>query len=147
MDACDRPIVVTLHTVLPNPTGHLREVTQQIVDRASAIVVLANAAVDMIRENFDVPPERVHMIPHGVPIFTRKGDNTPAYQGAPGLSGPSAAVNVRIDRSQQGDRVRHPGLAARWSRNIRKHCTWSSGETHPVIRSREGEHTETCLST
>jgi len=138
MDACDRPVVVTLHTVLPEPKGHFRHVTQEIIDRAAAIVVLANAAVPMIRDNYDVPPERVHMIPHGVPLFTRKETIRRrtklllGFQGRRllstfGLIGPSKAIEYVIQ-----------GLPA-VVENHPDALYLVLGETHPVIRSREGE--------
>lgn len=138
MAACDRPVVVTLHTALPEPSGHFREVTQEIVNMASAVVVLANSAVPLILQNYDVPPERVHMIPHGVPVFTRKETirrrtkTLLAFGGRRllstfGLIGPSKAIEYVI-RGLPTVVESHPDA-----------LYLVLGETHPVIRSREGE--------
>jgi polysaccharide biosynthesis protein PslF len=138
MAACDRPIVVTMHTVLPNPDGHFRRVTQDIFDLAAAVVVLANSAVPLVLDNYDVPPERVHMIPHGVPVFTRKetirrrtksllGFSGRRLLSTFGLIGPSKAIEYVIE-----------GLP----KVVEHHADvlyLVLGETHPVIRSREGE--------
>jgi hypothetical protein len=42
IERLEKPVVVTLHTVLPHPEGRFREVTQKLLDRASAVVVLAS---------------------------------------------------------------------------------------------------------
>ncbi|HEV3312415.1 MAG TPA: hypothetical protein VG815_18035, partial [Chloroflexota bacterium] len=138
MAACDRPMVVTMHTVLPHPEGHFQEVTQEIVDLASAVVVLAKSAVPLILDNYNIPPDRLHMIPHGVPMFTRKetirrrtktllGFGGRRLLSTFGLIGPSKAIEYVI----QGLPTvveHHPEV-----------LYLVLGETHPVIRSREGE--------
>jgi glycosyltransferase involved in cell wall biosynthesis len=138
MAACDRPVVLTLHTVLPNPEGHFREVTQQMINQASAVVVLAHSAIPLVLEHYDVPRERVHVIPHGVPVFTRKETirrRTKSLLGFTGrrllstfgLIGPSKAIEYVIQGLPQVVE-KHPDV-----------LYLVLGETHPVIRSREGE--------
>ena len=138
MAACNRPIVVTLHTVLPRPEGHFREVTQEIINMASAVVVLAKSAMPLVVDNYEVPPERVHMIPHGVPTFTRKetirrrtktllGFTGRRMLSTFGLIGPSKAIEYVI-QGLPPVVADHPDV-----------LYLVLGETHPVIRSREGE--------
>jgi len=133
-----KPVVLTLHTVLPRPEGRFREVTQRLLDRVEAVVVLANAAVPMILDNYDLPPERIHMIPHGIPNFTRKEairrrtKKLLGFEGRPllstfGLIGPSKAIEYVIQAL--------PAI-------VEQHPTvlyLVIGETHPHIRKREGE--------
>src|SRR5579884_3850133 len=138
MAACERPIVVTLHTVLPEPGGHFREVTQEMIDQSAAVVVLAHAAVPLILENYRVPPERVHVIPHGVPVFTRKetirrrtksllGFSGRRLLSTFGLIGPSKAIEYVIQALPHIVEA-HPDV-----------LYLVLGETHPVLRSRDGE--------
>jgi glycosyltransferase involved in cell wall biosynthesis len=133
-----KPVVVTLHTVLPHEEGRHREITQQMLDQASAVVVLANAAVPMILQNFNVPPERVHMIPHGIPNFTRKeairrrtkkllGLGERPLLSTFGLIGPSKAIEYVI-QALPTIVEQHPHV-----------LYLVIGETHPHIRQREGE--------
>src|SRR5579872_4705947 len=56
-----KPVVLTLHTVLSRPEGRFREVTQELLDEAAGVVVLARAAKPMILENFRIEAERVHV--------------------------------------------------------------------------------------
>jgi glycosyltransferase involved in cell wall biosynthesis len=133
-----RPVVLTLHTVLPRPEGRFREVTQRLLDRVEAVVVLANAAVPMILDNYDLPPERIHMIPHGIPNFTRKEairrrtKKLLGFEGRPllstfGLIGPSKAIEYVI-QALPAIVAQHPNV-----------LYLVIGETHPHIRKREGE--------
>jgi hypothetical protein len=51
MRRIQKPIVLTMHTVVGKPTGHFKEVTQALLDAASSVVVLAQAAVPLILNN------------------------------------------------------------------------------------------------
>jgi glycosyltransferase involved in cell wall biosynthesis len=133
-----KPIVLTLHTVLPHPEGKFKEVTQEMFDIASAIVVLARSAVPLLLNNFDVPPQHVHVIPHGIPLFTRKesirrrtkkllGLGDRPLLSTFGLIGPSKAIEYVIQALPK---------IVEASPNV---LYLVIGETHPHIRKREGE--------
>jgi glycosyltransferase involved in cell wall biosynthesis len=138
MRRLEKPVVVTMHTVLPHPEGKFREVTQCMLNEASAVVVLARAAVPLILDNYDLPPERIHVIPHGIPNFTRKesirrrtkqllnlGDRP--LLSTFGLIGPSKAIEYVIE-ALPAIVAHHPNV-----------LYLVIGETHPHIRQREGE--------
>lgn len=138
MRRLEKPAVVTLHTVLPRPEGRLKEVTQALLDEASAVVVLARAAVPRILDNFDLPPERLHVIPHGIPVFTRKesirrrtkkllGLGDRRLLSTFGLIGPSKAIEYVIQAM--------PTIVEQNPDTL----YLVIGETHPHIRKREGE--------
>jgi glycosyltransferase involved in cell wall biosynthesis len=138
MQHLNKPVVVTLHTVLPRPEGKFREVTQAMLDRAAAVVVLARAAVPMILDNYDMPAERLHVIPHGIPVFTRKesirrrtkkllGLGTRPLLSTFGLIGPSKAIEYVIQAL--------PSIVEHQPNVL----YLVIGETHPHIRQREGE--------
>jgi len=61
------PAVATLHTVLREPSPHQRSVLKDLVDIAEATVVMSSAAADLLHTAYGVHPDRVHVIPHGVP--------------------------------------------------------------------------------
>jgi len=61
------PIVTTMHTVLRNPSVHFRAVTDELAELSDRIVVMAERAVDILREEYGVSPEKVAVIPHGIP--------------------------------------------------------------------------------
>ena len=133
-----KPIVMTMHTVIPPTSGRFQEVTQQLLDEASAVVVLANAAVPIIMDNYVLPHERLHVIPHGIPNFTRKeairrrtkkllGFGERPLLSTFGLIGPSKAIEYVI-QALPAIVQQHPEV-----------LYLVIGETHPHIRQREGE--------
>jgi glycosyltransferase involved in cell wall biosynthesis len=61
------PVVTTMHTVLPAPNDDQRKVVRELVALSDRVVVMADGARQILREVYDVPPEKVVMIPHGIP--------------------------------------------------------------------------------
>jgi glycosyltransferase involved in cell wall biosynthesis len=138
MRRLERPIILTLHTVPGNPQGHFKEVTQKMLDEASAVVVLAQAAVPLVLNIYDISPDRIHMIPHGIPNFTRKeairrrtkkllGLGERPLLSTFGLIGPSKAIEYVVQAL--------PAIVERHANVL----YLVIGETHPHIRQREGE--------
>jgi glycosyltransferase involved in cell wall biosynthesis len=60
------PTIVVLHTVLPAPTPHQREVLERVCSRSSAVVVMTEAARSILAGGYTVDMARVRVIPHGV---------------------------------------------------------------------------------
>jgi glycosyltransferase involved in cell wall biosynthesis len=63
----DMPIVTTFHTVLAAPTPQQNRVTKRIIDASSRIVVMAEKGRALLRATHHVPPDRIVVIPHGIP--------------------------------------------------------------------------------
>ncbi|MEE9212019.1 MAG: glycosyltransferase family 4 protein, partial [Phycisphaeraceae bacterium] len=61
------PVVTTLHTVLNKPTDSQREVLMKIAESSDRLVVLADRAVQFLRDIYKVPENKIVMIPHGIP--------------------------------------------------------------------------------
>jgi glycosyltransferase involved in cell wall biosynthesis len=61
------PTVVTLHSVLRGPTPSQRQIVGELIDTASATVVMSQAAASLLGAAYGVDPARVEIIPHGVP--------------------------------------------------------------------------------
>ena len=61
------PIVSTLHTVLSEPSPAQRSVLNEIVAVSSKVVVMAEKGREMLRSTYDVPAEKIEVIPHGIP--------------------------------------------------------------------------------
>jgi glycosyltransferase involved in cell wall biosynthesis len=62
-----RPLVATLHTVLKNPNEQQKLVLQETARLADRLVVMAEVAKEFLRDSFDIPSEKVVVIPHGIP--------------------------------------------------------------------------------
>ena len=62
-----KPVAVSLHTILPDPTDEHRRLARAICRMASAVVVLSETGRDILTTVYDVDPEKVRVIHHGVP--------------------------------------------------------------------------------
>jgi len=61
------PIVTTLHTVMPEPSTHLRQLTEELVRLSDRVVMMTHGAVQLLQEVYGAPPDKLAMIPHGIP--------------------------------------------------------------------------------
>jgi glycosyltransferase involved in cell wall biosynthesis len=100
------PIVTTLHTVLSDPTKVQRGVIARIVEASSKVVVMAEKGRELLRSVYQVPDEKIEVIPHGIPEFAfvepdeakaRLGFGNKAVILTFGLLSPNKGVEVVID--------------------------------------------------
>jgi glycosyltransferase involved in cell wall biosynthesis len=134
--AVRKPTTVSLHTVLPEPSANHLRVARAICATASAVIVLSQTGRDILIERYGVDPEKVRVIHHGVPdVPFRDTDGPKARFG----------VGQRMVISTFGLINRGKGLefAIEAMRDIVKQHPEALylilGQTHPVIRRKEGE--------
>src|SRR6478736_4381127 len=65
----DMPVVTTCHTVLSRPTPAQYNVLRKIAELSSIMVVMAEKARELLHTVYDVPVEKIEVIPHGIPDF------------------------------------------------------------------------------
>jgi glycosyltransferase involved in cell wall biosynthesis len=63
----DMPLVVTLHTVLEQPSEAQQVVLKRILDRAEEVIVMVGKGAEILQRKYGVRADRIHVIPHGVP--------------------------------------------------------------------------------
>src|SRR5947209_17239307 len=61
------PVVTTLHTVLREPRADQRRVMHELATLSTRLVVMAERGRRMLQEIYQVPPEKIDLIPHGIP--------------------------------------------------------------------------------
>jgi glycosyltransferase involved in cell wall biosynthesis len=67
LEALRKPVVTTLHTVLPEPHPSHRRALQLIGERSAAVVVMTETARRLLSKEYGVRESRIRVIPHGVP--------------------------------------------------------------------------------
>ena len=128
--ALTAPSIVVLHTVLPDPTKHQREVLEKVAQLAGAIVVMTETARRLLAEGYTVDPHKVSVIPHGVSdwsavaVAPHPGRRTMLTWG---LIGPGKGIEWGI-RAMAELAESEPQL----------HYL-VAGQTHPKVVDREGE--------
>ncbi len=63
------PLIVTLHTVLREPSPGQKNIVQEIGRAAHRIVVMSRKAVDFLTDIYGIPEDQIAVIEHGVPDF------------------------------------------------------------------------------
>ena len=63
------PLIVTLHTVLKNPTFSEKAIIKEIARQAVTVVVMSKLAVSFLRDIYQVPRHKIRIIEHGFPEF------------------------------------------------------------------------------
>ena len=135
LDMIDAPVVTTLHTVLTDPNADQRRIMNGIIARSRKVVTMAQKGVEILREIYDAPVDRIGRIPHGVPDRPL-ADSAPAKAALGlegeivftfGLLGPGKGLELMIDALpaivRERPRARYVVL----------------GATHPHLVAREGE--------
>lgn len=73
LDHLNVPVVTTLHTVLPEPDPHRRDLLRAVARRSRKLIVMNSLAIDLLERVYRVPPQQIMVIPHGAPDFSRGG--------------------------------------------------------------------------
>ncbi len=63
----DVPLIVTLHTILKNPSYNEKAILQEICKMAYKVVVMSHKAIYFLVNIYNVPEEKIVFIEHGVP--------------------------------------------------------------------------------
>lgn len=81
-----KPVITTLHTVLPKPNASIRKSIRAISELSDELIVMAETAVTLLREDYGIKvPPRV--IPHGTPSIDPHGRAT--FKAKMGVKGRS----------------------------------------------------------
>ena len=61
------PLITTLHTVLAAPTAQQKKIVVTLADISDRLVVLCCTAQKLLGESYGIAPEKISVIPHGIP--------------------------------------------------------------------------------
>jgi glycosyltransferase involved in cell wall biosynthesis len=67
LEVVDAPLITTLHTVLDDPDSERREIIQRLGQRSEILVTMTRDAKDLLVSKYDIDPDHIAVIPHGVP--------------------------------------------------------------------------------
>jgi len=134
--ACRKPIVTTLHTMSLDPPAKAREVLRRVAALSDRVVVMAQRGIDILGSHYQVPRDKVQVIPHGVPDIPADRTNAIRHQlgihMGPvlltfGLLSPGKGIEYMIEAL--------PAVVRRFPEAV----YMVVGATHAVLREREGE--------
>jgi glycosyltransferase involved in cell wall biosynthesis len=131
-----KPVTVSLHTVLPEPTpDHLR-VVRTICATATAVVVLSATGKQILIERYGIDPHKVNVIHHGVPdVPFRDTDSAKTMLGLR-----NRQVVSTFGLINRGKGLEYAIEAMRDVATAHPDALYLIlGQTHPVVRRNEGE--------
>ena len=136
MQRCRKPMLVTLHTILPSPSPVMKEVTESIVKRANMLVVLTERSKKLLGELYPESVGKVSVIPHG--IHPTEFALQKKYKAQLELKKRTIITTFGLLSRGKGIEYVIKALPV----VIKKYPSLLYlvlGETHPVIRRNEGE--------
>lgn len=124
------PAIVTLHTVLGDPTPRQQRILEEIVEMTEQTIVMSDTALRRLIVKYDVDPEKIRVVPHGAraglagPIPER---GTRPIVLTWGLIGPGKGLESAIEAFADLEGI-HPS-----PRYI------ILGKTHPKVQAAHGD--------
>jgi len=136
LEAIKKPIVVTFHTVLPNPDEKRKRVVQAIAKRSSALIVLAKIATDILIKDYGIEKSKIHTVYHGIENVPFQ--NNEAVKKRLKLDGKIVLLTCGLLGRGKGIEymIKALPLLVQKYPNV---LYLVLGETHPGVRKQEGE--------
>lgn len=135
IQAIQKPVIVTLHTVLPEPSENQKRIMCSIVQEADRIVVMTHSSAQLLTSIYGADPEKVKIIPHGIHArpytFSTKAKKEFGLEGKKvlstfGLLNRGKGIEYALEALPQIVKE-HPDVVYA-----------IIGATHPVVFRREG---------
>ncbi len=136
LERLHKPVVTTLHTVLPAPDEKMRRIVQAIMKYSKGIIVMTHSSKEILRRDYGLNPDRIQVIPHGIHhVPYRASKHAKAGLGFAnklilstfGLLNPGKGIEYVIEAL--------PPVVEKFP-NVR---FLVAGVTHPVVLEQEGE--------
>ena len=137
-----KPVITTLHTVLPRPEPWMRNAMRDIAEHSTVTVVMAETAARLLRDVYGIAKKPI-VIPHGMPAIVPRGRRRLKKQlgvedhtivSTFGLVDPRKGLEYMIGAM--------PAIVAAHPNTL----YLIVGQTHPELLRREGERYRNELS-
>ena len=131
-----KPVVTTIHTVLPDPTRERRDALVEVAELSDALVVMSRKSTEFLEEYYGVSPEKVHLIHHGTPDAPFSDPNE--HKARWGLQGKTVLLTFGLLCERKGIEYAIEALPAIVER-FPDVVYVVLGATHPPVKKKEGE--------
>ncbi|MHA2051742.1 MAG: hypothetical protein ACW986_19185 [Promethearchaeota archaeon] len=135
LEIVKKPVVISFHTVIPNPEDKLKKIVRKLAKKSSHLVVMTNKGIDILRKDYDIKKE-IFVVPHGTP--TVSFDDSIKEKTAMGIDDKIVLSSFGLINSGKG----YEYVIESLTEVVKKYPNilyLIIGETHPVVRKKEGE--------
>lgn len=131
-----KEIIITFHTVLPNPDMELKAKVKELADFCKSIVVMTAISSEILSKEYSISPDKITVIPHGTHLlpFTDKKALKEKY----GLKNKKVLATFGLLGSGKNIETTLKALPQIIARNPNV-IFLILGKTHPAIVRNEGE--------
>ncbi len=136
LSALRKPVVLTLHTTLPNPDPTMRFVTRELCNRCDSVIVLAYTGRRILEEHYDIDPRKINVILHGVPDIPLRRSHH--FKRRLGLEQNTVISTFGLLSRGKGIEFVIEALPRIFERHPDA-VYLLLGETHPEVKKHEGE--------
>lgn len=136
IDLLEKPVVTTLHTVLPSPNGKQREILKHLCAKSEKVVTMAMNSRRVLEDVYEVDSNKIELIHHGVPDLNlpERDDlkkelslENRTIISTFGLISPGKGLEYGIEAIVR-IAAKHPEV-----------LYLILGQTHPIVRKERGE--------
>lgn len=130
------PIVTTLHTILIDPDPDQRRVLEALANLSDRLVVMSQRGKDILTKTYQVSPDKVDLIPHGIPDVPFVDPSF--HKDLFGVEGKMVLLSFGLLSSSKGIETvieALPAILADYPNVV----YMILGETHPHVKEVDGE--------
>jgi len=130
------PVVTTLHTILQHPKPDQRRVLEEVAAWSDRLVVMSRHGAEFLKTLYSVPPEKIDLIPHGVPDIPFVDPNF--HKDLFGVEGKMVLLSFGLLSANKGIETVISALPA----IVERHpdvVYMVVGATHPQVLLHDGE--------
>ncbi len=66
LETVEKPVVINFHSVVPNPPANLKYMIQYLAEKTSSLIVMADTAVDILKNDYNINDDKISIIHHGI---------------------------------------------------------------------------------
>ena len=136
LSGINKPVITTMHTVIREPELEYRVSTEKLIRYSEKLVVMSQTAVDMLKDVYEVPEDKIEVIFHGLPDYPF--NNCDKYKKMLNLKGSPLVLTFGLLSQNKGIESMLealPDVVNQYPNLV----YLILGATHPEVKKRHGE--------
>ncbi|MDO8460121.1 MAG: glycosyltransferase [Nanoarchaeota archaeon] len=143
LEILKKPVVITLHSVIPKPGDQLKKTMQSVARRVNTIIVMNRLGREILRKDYNIQTP-IQVIPHGIPYVPLVSPKAEKKR----LGYEERLVLSSFGMLNEGKGYENViGALPEIVKQFPNILYLILGETHPVVRKKEGEAYRNFLET